>query len=118
MSASGQVRLHYARTPRGLRRPWRWAALLAAVLVAAGSALGWRRARPFVEQQAYLRRQRQCMAYVAPPADTVAYEEMPDQREELLRTGRYRLPPRLSTNLPPQQAEWYPYATFAPAAWR
>jgi hypothetical protein len=95
-----------------------WAAVLGAMLIAAGSAAGWRRVRPFVEQQAYLRRQRQCMGYVAPPADSVAYEEVPDRREELLRTGRYRLPATLSTNLPPQQAEWYPYETLAPAPWR
>src|SRR5689334_20798148 len=120
MAASRPVRLQYARPPRGprLRRRWRWAALLAALVVAGASSAVWRRVRPWVEQQAYLRRQRQCMAYVAPPADTVACEEVPDRRQELLRTGRYRLPAVLSRNNPQQEAEWYPYATLAPPPWR
>src|SRR5438552_385335 len=77
MAAIADLRLQYGRPPRGLRRGWRWAAVLAAVLVAGGMAAGWPRVRPWVQQQAYLRRQRRCMAYVAPPADTVAYEEVP-----------------------------------------
>src|SRR4051812_35694574 len=118
MAAIRRVRLQYARAPAGLRRRWRWVVLLAGVLVAAGSAAGWRRVRPWVEQRASLRGQQRCMVYVAPAGASVAYEEVPARGEELLRPGGYGLPPMLSTGNPPQQEEWYPYATLAPAPWR